>query len=524
MKYCVSLYEKDTYIQYSVEEDQDVEPQIFYNIAKKEFASLGDITKIIYNIGKHAYFLNYNKAVLKLIKFNIGWIRSGIISEIRNLLANVNDLNIRNELKPAHYSIVKKIINARIKGNDIKIDDPNLQVPIYALRKSARIQKLADVLGKNSKNEVTEHMKQFNTILLDMEKNFNENQSAKEEIMTKLELKYSDIDELRDQVSLLEFDNPLLGIMGWQNHDKFNEMYKKLIDVDMFDKDNRELKIEEFRQKGEVEQISFQDYEHIKDYLNLRGIPYNKNEFPNLKQTGGIFGMIPLYNNNKITEPRDLRPINNMLRRIAIDQWEAIRPISYSSIKALIIKNAEDKIWKETVLKEILSPLYHQGKDNYRDEGIQYSISEKHFAQGKLLKKIAKEQIESSEYNAKIIHNIGRHAYFLNHNKAVLELIKFNIDSIAHNINDEVKKLMDTVDENFLKNNNIEFDSLIMLRGQIETFIRSKGIEINLNTRAAIYHLRRLARIQKLKEVLNKDSGNAVIEFMKQFNPILSDI
>ena len=188
MKYCVSLYEKDTYIQYSVEEDQDVEPQIFYNIAKKEFASLGDITKIIYNIGKHAYFLNYNKAVLKLIKFNIGWIRSGIISEIRNLLANVNDLNIRNELKPAHYSIVKKIINARIKGNDIKIDDPNLQVPIYALRKSARIQKLADVLGKNSKNEVTEHMKQFNTILLDMEKNFNENQSAKEEIMTKLEL------------------------------------------------------------------------------------------------------------------------------------------------------------------------------------------------------------------------------------------------------------------------------------------------------------------------------------------------
>ncbi len=118
--------------------------------------------------------------------------------------------------------------------------------------------------------------------------------------------------------------------MGWNNHDKFNEMYKELIKFDMFDANNQELKIEDFRKSGEVDNISSEDYNDVKDYLKLRCIPHHKSE---------------------IDDPRNLKQINNMLRRIAIDQWEAIRHILLSSIKDLNLKKAG---LKDFICSEIL--------------------------------------------------------------------------------------------------------------------------------------------------------------------------
>ncbi len=365
------LYEKDRNLQYSVKEGQYADPIFFINIAKEQMKSSEYNAKIIYNIGRYAYFLNHNKAVLELIKYNIFEISHNIKNDLNNLIDYVGDIPVpisipipktssnkykrfidiffevasylhglsTSEPTPKPKEHVIHIREALFDPNigNMNLDNIYVRENIYAIRGLVRIKLLKAIFKKEKDKEVINYMMQYNTILLSMNKLFKFD-------FTQLEFNDNDSQELKNELDKLEENNHFFGIIGWKNYDTFNVKYKKFIDFDISDEKYHKLDIETFRKNGQVNTISEEDIKDVRDYLDLRAIPHHKTEF----EFPGILEM------------------NCMLRRIAIDLWEGMKYRLLSFVRHINL-DAFDGI-RNALRDEILYPLYEE------DKGIQYSV------------------------------------------------------------------------------------------------------------------------------------------------------
>jgi len=146
---------------------------------------------------------------------------------------------------------------------------------------------------------------------------------------------------------------------------------------------------------------------------------------------------------------------------------------------------------------------------------------------------------------AKILHKIAKHAYLLNHNKAVLQLIKHNISEIKLGFIYEMKDLITNV-SNLVIRDKMRPGEFATAQTTINTHITKDKIELHSFVQIAIYRLRRIARIQYLgyvsrilsrsktldregkhyqdNYILDQTSIDAILDYMSRYNKILLEM
>ncbi len=320
----------------------------------------------------------------------------------------------------------------------------------------------------------------------------------------------NDSAELHAIMNDIELSDSIFGVMGWGDYTLFNIVCRRVLLNTNTEQDREELEII-FKKYNVNPFDSRYDFSperanNVSTYVYARCIPCDTYLFNNLTWLRTHSDIHDIF-------------INHLVKRIAIEQWEAVK---YKFID-LVQKMKIGVSIRNLLIENLLCPLYEKDQ---RFDGTQIRKYSTEFGatSSKFIKSIIIRLNDvTSIDNKKIMYRIARHIELLKKNLAVEALIKLNINSVINSFFHKIKNLikhpysiLHMIQNSYI---NVQYTLKTIMHG----LVNPEHIDFHkfdLDLKKGTYLLREDHRILKLTKVLGKKSREATRDYIKIYNTV----
>ncbi len=321
---------------------------------------------------------------------------------------------------------------------------------------------------------------------------------------TQFEVTEGDSDQLKELMDTIELSDHTLGIMGWEDYKLFNTMcnrilkgiYNKEDSILIHDTYMKKTNKDIFDNSQDMRKYEFSD---VANYANVRCLRYNDTN---------LFKRLQVVSNDDL--------LNNIIKKIAMDQWEAIKYKFIHWVKDMKI----DEKSRDLLIKDILCPLYDA------DQSYRYSTEKFGVTSSQFIKSIILELPNNIElmYDKKILYRIARHIDLLKENIAIKFLLRLNTIYVKDNFTQEIWDLINNSDEIKIKIKNVSSSVQRELSNALMNLNFLDINRFNASFKKSVYLLRQDCRIKKLAQVLDKGSREKTVDYIKQYNLVFQEL